>query len=302
MEEQMVKNHLIVLVHGMNGYASDWKNFKSILESNTPSSVLCLVSKVNEGFQTYDGIDVCGSRLVEEVMDWRALYTLTNDVRISFIGHSMGGLIIRYCIGELYQLGVFDDLTPAIYMTLATPHLGTRKQKSSIFNSVVTWVTETFINRTGKQFLLEDEDLESPLLEVISQPNEKYMIPLGMFEVRILYSNVKNDLMVPYHTAAIVDRCPHRGYNYNLSESFPHVINDSLAKDLEIDYNNCFSSDMKGECMRQILKGLHTLEWQRHDVVFSKTIVAHEQIIFKQSLLAGRSVVEHACMKIASYL
>jgi hypothetical protein len=47
--------------------------------------------------QTFEGIDLCGKRLAEEVREY---VSLTPGLeRISVIGHSMGGLISRYVIG-----------------------------------------------------------------------------------------------------------------------------------------------------------------------------------------------------------
>jgi triacylglycerol esterase/lipase EstA (alpha/beta hydrolase family) len=46
--------------------------------------------------------------------------------RISFIGHSMGGLLCRYAIGVLYcpQSGAVAGLQPHHFVSMATPHCG----------------------------------------------------------------------------------------------------------------------------------------------------------------------------------
>ena len=49
--------------------------------------------------QTLHGIDVCASRLAEEVREYVAPHPGLQ--RLSIVGHSMGGLIARYLIGEL---------------------------------------------------------------------------------------------------------------------------------------------------------------------------------------------------------
>ena len=49
--------------------------------------------------QTFDGIDTCGQRLCDEIRQEIARYPHLE--RISFIGHSMGGLLCRYAVGEL---------------------------------------------------------------------------------------------------------------------------------------------------------------------------------------------------------
>ena len=55
-----------------------------------PDTALC-------GWQTFEGIDLCGKRLAEEVREY--VDQTPGLERISVIGHSMGGLISRYVIG-----------------------------------------------------------------------------------------------------------------------------------------------------------------------------------------------------------
>lgn len=74
--------------------------------------------------QTYEGIDTCGDRLVEEV---EALVAQNPTLRyISLLGHSMGGLLVRYAAGHLYEprTGLMAGLRPVHFISMATPHLG----------------------------------------------------------------------------------------------------------------------------------------------------------------------------------
>jgi len=48
--------------------------------------------------QTYQGIDRCGDRLAEEVRAYVEEHSALQ--RISVVGHSMGGLIARYALGD----------------------------------------------------------------------------------------------------------------------------------------------------------------------------------------------------------
>lgn len=48
--------------------------------------------------QTYRGIDACGQRLVEEIQECVSKHP--NLDRLSIFGHSMGGLIARYALGD----------------------------------------------------------------------------------------------------------------------------------------------------------------------------------------------------------
>jgi pimeloyl-ACP methyl ester carboxylesterase len=66
----------------------------------------------------------CGQRLAAEVEALKQAHP--GLLRISFIGHSMGGLICRHAAGLLYDAGsgTVAGLRPAHFITMATPHLG----------------------------------------------------------------------------------------------------------------------------------------------------------------------------------
>ena len=61
---------------------------------------------------THDGIDKCGDRLADEVMKTAKQHNLPPGTRISFVGHSLGGLIARYAIGKLHEQGYLDYFEP----------------------------------------------------------------------------------------------------------------------------------------------------------------------------------------------
>lgn len=101
-------------------------------------------------------------QVVNVIKNWPGLH------KISFVAHSLGGLISRYAIGRLYgvsaKFGTFDQiesssggeanisgksleqcceariagLEPVNFITFATPHLGSRghKQVSTFCNKV----------------------------------------------------------------------------------------------------------------------------------------------------------------------
>lgn len=73
--------------------------------------------------QTFDGIDVCGQRLAAEI---KAIVEATPSLMyISMLGHSMGGLMLRYAAGQLYDpdTGLMAKrLEPVHFITMATPH------------------------------------------------------------------------------------------------------------------------------------------------------------------------------------
>jgi triacylglycerol esterase/lipase EstA (alpha/beta hydrolase family) len=70
--------------------------------------------------------------------------------RISFLAHSMGGLLSRYAIGVLYQptSGTICGLQPCHFISMATPHMGcdaagpaqVRPMRPAPEQGVPTWV------------------------------------------------------------------------------------------------------------------------------------------------------------------
>jgi hypothetical protein len=100
---------------------------RSSLESaDTDARIIVINSSCNIGSRTYDGVDVCGSRLADLVLQRVQEERLEGRkvVRISFLGYSLGGLICRYAVGKLYLFGLFPHVTPVNFITVATPHLG----------------------------------------------------------------------------------------------------------------------------------------------------------------------------------
>ncbi len=96
-------HHLVVCVNGLFSCAKHWDTSKAILQERLGSTVLVHPSQANERFDTYRGIDECGLRLADEIRGVVAKHSSLEE--ITFIGHSLGGLIARYAIGDLYDGG-----------------------------------------------------------------------------------------------------------------------------------------------------------------------------------------------------
>ncbi|KAH6555583.1 hypothetical protein KP509_1Z242900 [Ceratopteris richardii] len=141
-------HHLIVMVNGINGSVKDWRFAAGQIKSRFGDQVLVLCSCRNAATSTYDGVDVMGHRLAEEIKE--VVNRSPGLKRISFIAHSLGGLIARYAIGQLYSPcetdhfsaiersdraydGKIIHLQPTNFITLATPHLGSRGNWQVIF-------------------------------------------------------------------------------------------------------------------------------------------------------------------------
>ena len=136
---------------------------KLYLEENLDDSHVVIISDVNNFMKTWKGLEQCGINLTDFV------YSCCNKYHpkyISFIGHSLGGLIIRNCIGILDSKKFFDDVIPILYSSIATPHLG-------IFylNNLKQTMAKYFIGLTGKELLVKDKN---KLLIFMSQYDTYY--------------------------------------------------------------------------------------------------------------------------------
>lgn len=136
-------SHLLVLVHGILASTSDWTYAQAELKRRLGRKSLIYASSCNAYIKTFAGIDGAGKRLADEVM---LVVKRTESLKkISFIAHSLGGLIARYAVAVLFtpkvsyaantmpgcssNKGLIAGLEPINFITLATPHLGVRGNK-----------------------------------------------------------------------------------------------------------------------------------------------------------------------------
>ncbi|KAL5063467.1 hypothetical protein RYX36_025204, partial [Vicia faba] len=77
-----------------------WETTERFLEK-LPDKVIVHRSEFNSSKLTFDGVDTMGGRLAEEVLSvasrWPGLQ------KISFVAHSLGGLVARYAIARLFE-------------------------------------------------------------------------------------------------------------------------------------------------------------------------------------------------------
>ena len=123
-------DQLMVMVHGYQATSFDMEMIAMYLRYRNPSLHI-LISNSNEG-RTQDSIEECGHRLAVEIKNFINLREL-KDVNISFLGHSMGGIIIRSC---LPYLQLFKNNFHC-YISLCTPHMGYLYHTSKIVTTSI---------------------------------------------------------------------------------------------------------------------------------------------------------------------
>jgi len=185
--------HLFVLCHGLQGNSFDMRCFKNIISIALPEAQF-LCSAANEDDTECD-IFAMGYKLSQEIQQHvRESCPGSQLARISFIGHSLGGLIIR---AALPYLDKFQDKMHG-YLSLCTPHLGYMYKSSKIINAGL-WVLKKWKkSQSLAQLSMTDrKELDkTALYELSKQPG------FSWFKHIILVSSFQ-DQYAPFDSARI---------------------------------------------------------------------------------------------------
>ena len=78
-----------------------------------------MVAKRNSGSFTYDGVELGGERVCQEIEEeLEKLAEAGQSIKkLSIVGYSLGGLVARYAVGLLYSRGLFNELEPVVSLT-----------------------------------------------------------------------------------------------------------------------------------------------------------------------------------------
>lgn len=219
LENKGAKIHLVVLVHGLWGNRSHMNEICNYLLSLNDSSaghkslnemIVVHQTHLNEGYKTYDGIDVCGIRVSTEIKDQINHYGSDHVVKFSLIGYSLGGLICRYALGVLYQAQTFkkNDIELVNFITFCTPHVGVLAPGNNVAVNLFNIIVPLVLGNSGKQMFLKDKYNGYPLLYVMSSPSSVFYKALKQFKYRALYANIINDKRTAWWTSGISKNDP----------------------------------------------------------------------------------------------
>ena len=120
--------HLLILCHGLYGLPSELYAARDKLRGVPGCAVHCCEGYGGAG--TKQGIDEIGERIQAEIRDVIDAHGRGSDrpalATISFVGHSMGGVVARSAISKLFNAsdGTIHGLTPFLFVSTASPHLG----------------------------------------------------------------------------------------------------------------------------------------------------------------------------------
>ncbi|KAG9444289.1 hypothetical protein H6P81_015629 [Aristolochia fimbriata] len=196
---------VVVFVHGFQGHHLDLRLVRNQWLLIDPGAE-CLMSESNEDKTSGDFREM-GGRLAEEVVsflkrkiDKASRFGGYRDIKLSFVGHSIGNVIIRSSLADRVMEPYLKYLHT--YMSLSGPHLGYLYSNNSLFNSGL-WLLKKL---KGPQCIhqltmTDDPDLQNTFFYKLCKQKT-----LDCFKNMILLSSPQ-DGYVPYHSARI-ELCP----------------------------------------------------------------------------------------------
>lgn len=217
---------IAVFVHGFQGHHLDLRLVRNQWLLIDPK-IEFLMSEVNED-KTSEDFREMGLRLAKEViafvkkkMDKASRSGTLKTVKLSFVGHSIGNVIIRTALAESIMEPYHRYLHT--YVSVSGPHLGYLYSSNSIFNSGL-WLLKKLKNtRCIHQLTFTDDiDLENTFFYKLSKQKT-----LESFKNIILLSSPQ-DGYVPYHSARI-EMCQSSSGDYSKRGKIYHeMLNNCL--------------------------------------------------------------------------
>ncbi|XP_026668872.1 uncharacterized protein LOC108624401 isoform X3 [Ceratina calcarata] len=187
--------HLIICVHGLDGNPADLRLVKTYLELSLPESNLdFLMSKRNQR-DTVSDFDTMTDRLVAEILHHIDKSDLI-PTKVSFIGHSLGTIIIRSALTR-------PELRPLLprlhtFLSLSGPHLGTLYNTSGLVNAGMWFIQKVKKSGSLLQLAMKDApDVRRSFMFRLSQKSN-----LEKFK-HVLLCGSAQDRYVPLHSARI---------------------------------------------------------------------------------------------------
>lgn len=185
--------HLFVLVHGYQGNSFDMGMLKNYIQLAYPHTVL-LAATANESYSDAPIVEQA-ERLALEVTNFINEKGYDSRLgKLSFLGHSLGGLVIRAALPFLEK---YSGLMHS-YISLSTPHLGV-VGKSNKLVEIGLWFLKKWNKSTSlTQLSMSDspDRSKSYLFKLSNQPG------LNHFRYIVLLSS-HQDSYAPFESARI---------------------------------------------------------------------------------------------------
>lgn len=197
--------HLVILTHGLHSNISgDMFYLKEQIDRASEGQNVVVKGYFGNIGKTERGIKYLGSRVAEYIIDLVTNNeTLKGKVKkISFIGHSLGGLVQTFAIAYLQSNfpWFFSHIEPINFITLASPLLGVVHENPLY---VKLALLAGIVGQTGRDLGLKfvEQDDKPLLLLLPTGPTHQV---LRKFHRRTVYANLINDAIVPLRTSALL--------------------------------------------------------------------------------------------------
>uniref|UniRef100_A0A8D1TVD7 Family with sequence similarity 135 member A n=1 Tax=Sus scrofa TaxID=9823 RepID=A0A8D1TVD7_PIG len=187
--------HLIVCVHGLDGNSADLRLVKTYIELGLPGGRIDFLMSERNQNDTFADFDSMTDRLLDEIIQYIQIYSLTVS-KISFIGHSLGNLIIRSVLTRPRFRYYLNKLHT--FLSLSGPHLGTLYNSSALVNTGL-WFMQKW-KKSGSLLQLTCRDHSDPRQTFLYKLSNK--AGLHYFRNVVLVGSLQ-DRYVPYHSARI---------------------------------------------------------------------------------------------------
>ncbi|KAB0406542.1 hypothetical protein E2I00_016125 [Balaenoptera physalus] len=216
--------------------SADLRLVKTFIELGLPGGKLDFLMSEKNQMDTFADFDTMTDRLLDEIIQHIQLYNLSIS-RISFIGHSLGNIIIRSVLTRPRFRYYLNKLHT--FLSLSGPHLGTLYNNSTLVSTGL-WLMQK-LKKSGSLLQLtfrDNADLRKCFLYQLSQKTG-----LQYFKNVVLVASPQ-DRYVPFHSARI-EMCKTALKDRHTGPVFAEMINNLLrplvgAKDCTLIRHNVF--------------------------------------------------------------
>lgn len=201
--------HLVVVTHGLHSNTgADMLYVKEAIDKTARKTGENIIVRGYFGNvrKTEKGIKYLGKRVAEYIVKELAPETPENlppVKKISFVGHSLGGLVQTYAIAYIatHYPDFFKRVEPVNFITLASPLLGISNENPAYVKFALDI---GFVGKSGQDMSLlkKPNGSHKPLLQILpTGPTHEILV---MFKHRTVYANAVNDGIVPLRTSALL--------------------------------------------------------------------------------------------------
>ncbi|EAR98529.2 serine esterase, putative (macronuclear) [Tetrahymena thermophila SB210] len=191
--QQKFGNHLIILCHGFQGNSYDLRSIKNNLIKQYPTAY-CLSSKINEDHTDKD-LDFLGKNLALEIRAYIGKRYIQCLTKMTFIGHSMGGVIARAALPYLQDYSTIMYS----YISICSPHLGCYANSNKLIDAGLWIMQKIHKSQSLLQLSMRDSDNieDTYLYKLSTKPG------LNWFQ-NVMFISSFDDQYVPIQSARVL--------------------------------------------------------------------------------------------------